>query len=177
LLRNYIAYPVRDRLKQVVFYFGEAVRASQTPQTKFPSGAHPSIELHNIDRVIHDELSREQTRIHGLLVVEHPNDVLKLIQEGYPNCVSLMDHQLSETQAQLVTQYDNNPNGKVQLLMSHTEKGRFGRKESLRRILHSGYGRYGNLNHWPEGKTRVAELSEEELELVIGYSPYLSKSI
>ena len=142
LLRHYIVYPVRDRLSRVVFYFGEAVRESQNPQTKFPPGVRRSWELFNIDRVIHDEMSRKETERHGLVVVEHPDLVMKLTQEGRPNVVAIMDHRVSERQAELLVDKEVNPNQKVCLVTSDSEKGRLGRKESARRLIHRGYVRY-----------------------------------
>lgn len=170
LLRNYIVFPVRDRTKEIVFYFGEAVRASQSPQRKFPPGVHRSLELYNIDQVLHDEEARAQTLQHGLIVTEHPNDVLKLYQEGWLNAVAIMDHTVSDQQVKLLIDERLNPSRKVCLALGQGALSRLGRKESARRLLHHSYVRYANMTGLEEGTHQLAELSKANLESVLGFS-------
>ena len=101
IMRGTIAIPVHDELGNLVAYAGRRLKPSDIEEWgkyKLPKGFRKELVLFNFHRV--KELAQEQ----GAIVVEGFFSAFKLYQAGLQNVVATMGCELSDRQAELLSQ-------------------------------------------------------------------------
>jgi hypothetical protein len=143
-LRGHIVYPYLDEQGEVLCWFGRDAAyeekqaiwiagemAGKEPEKfHFVKGFMKGLEMWGQDR-LKDEANHAVMKQLGLIVVEGPNDVVRLATLGIPS-VALCSNIVTESQAQKLAQLAlQHGNGIISLMFDNDEPGEMGMKQSL----------------------------------------------
>lgn len=143
-LRGQIVYPYLDEAGDVLCWFGRdplyeekqqvwlagGKQAKEPEKFHFVKGFQRGLELWGQEH-LKDEANQAIMKQLGLIVVEGPNDVVRLATLGIPS-VALCSNIVTESQAEKLAQYAKQyGNGIIKLMLDNDEPGEMGMKQSL----------------------------------------------
>jgi 5S rRNA maturation endonuclease (ribonuclease M5) len=188
LLRGLVVYAYLDERGEVLSYFGRdpdferkeaewikngRTEKSKPVKTRFVKGFHRGLELYGQHASrLKDRQIKESLAKHGLVIVEGPNDVMRLDCLGVA-AVGLCSNRATDEQIEKIVRFAKAvANGKVLLLPDLDDEGEAGCKELLWKLCQGG-GINVRLG-WPSRccsrnlKNRQPEdLSDEDLLLLM----------
>lgn len=118
-----IVIPIRNVGGELVAYAGRSIDGTE-PKYKLPAGFKKSLELYNLDRVIHLDDDRRVILVEGFF------DVMKVHQSGFKRVVGLMGSSLSDAQERLLTTHFD----KVFVMLDGDAAGRSGTQDIVSRL-------------------------------------------
>lgn len=143
-LRGQIVYPYLNEAGDVLCWFGRdplyeekqqawlagGKQAKEPEKFHFVKGFKRGLELWGQER-LKDEAHHVIMKQLGLIVVEGPNDVIRLATLGMPS-VAVCSNIVTESQAEKLAQYaKQHGNGIIKLMLDNDEAGRIGMNQSL----------------------------------------------
>lgn len=170
LMKGRVAIPIRNTAGEVVAYAGRAVKSADEKNNgkyKLPNGFVKGREIFNIDRLVREPATRKAVKDFGIIVTSGFTDTMKLVQEGFPNTVSIMGHEMSEEQRDILLSPSSNPTRRLTILFDNNELGNNSKRQIAASCIHEGFVRYANWLGYDGAKVSPAELDKEALTAIL----------
>ncbi|MBN2526970.1 MAG: toprim domain-containing protein [Deltaproteobacteria bacterium] len=172
LMKGRVAFPIRNTTGEVVAYAGRAVKSADEKNNgkyKLPNGFVKGKEIFNIDRLVHEPATRKAVKDFGIIVTVGFTDVMKLVQEGFPNTISIMGHEMSEEQRKLLLSPSINPTRRLTLFFDNDELGNSSKRQIAASLIHEGFVRYANWLGYDGNTVSPAELDKDALTAILKF--------